>query len=54
MISIHWSWLVFVPVVLLLLIGIVADFQHSFPIIGLILFIVLLAFIGIFGGIFWW
>lgn len=53
MISIHWSWLVFVPVVILLLICIAWD-RGDFDLLGGLLFFVLVAYILIWGGIFWW
>lgn len=53
MISVHWSWLVFVPIVILLLIGIASN-EGGLDLTGPFFFILLIIFISIWGGIFWW
>ena len=58
MINLHWSWIVFAVVVLLLLIGIFKEEKnsgdYSFNLMKPFFAIILIAFVLIWGGIFWW
>ena len=55
---IHWHWIVFSIVVILLLVGILRDKggggSYSFDLETPLYIIFLIAFILIWGGIFWW
>ena len=56
---IHWHWIVFSVVVILLLVGIfkesnVRTGDYGFNLMAPFLIIILIAFILIWGGIFWW
>ena len=54
---IHWTWILFTTVVIILLIAIFKDRgggDYSFDLITPFILIVLIAFILIWGGIFWW
>lgn len=59
MITLHWSWIAFTIIVAVLVIGIVKSANeprgdYGFDITSPFLLIILIAFILIWGGIFWW
>ena len=56
---IHWTWIVFGIIIIILISAITktsneAGGDYSFDIITPILIIILIAFVLIWGGIFWW
>lgn len=60
MISIHWSYLIFVPLVLLCMYGLFknsrtrGDYDFATPIVFLLILAALVIVVAIYGGIMWW
>lgn len=60
MVNIHWSLLVFIPVVLLMLYGLWnnsksrGDYDFGTPIVFILLLAALVIVVAIYGGIMWW
>lgn len=51
---IHWTWIVFAAIVILIIVGMASMKDDRFGIGGMLLLFLLIAFVLIWGGIFWW